>query len=98
MRVKPNKYLYVSLGFGELNEIIYVFYLTKEYLSEQRREVFYALVSETKLIFESINLCNFMQNSCSLLLAQEKQFPLKKAVINSFVDTWISKTHPLLIT
>jgi len=37
VRVKPNKYSDLSLGFGGLNEIIYVFYLTKKYPSEKRR-------------------------------------------------------------
>lgn len=37
MRVKPNKYSDLNLGLGGLNEIIYAFYLTKRYLSEQRR-------------------------------------------------------------
>lgn len=51
MRVKPNKYLYLSLGFGELNEIIYVFYLTKEYLSEQRRGGFLCIGIRNKTDF-----------------------------------------------
>lgn len=71
MRVMPNKYSDLSLGLGGLNEIIYVFYLTKKYLSEQRRcqGRFSVHWYQKQNIFESINLCNFMQNSCSLLLA-----------------------------
>lgn len=36
-RMKPNKHSDLSLGFEGLNEIIYVLYLTKKYVREQRR-------------------------------------------------------------
>lgn len=99
MRVKPNKYSDLILGLGGLNEIIYVFYLTKKYLSEQRfRGGSLCIGIRNKTDFWKYKSAILYKIAVPFCLLKEKQFALKKAVINSFVVTWMSNTHPLLIT